>query len=55
MTKGKIIFASNLDEYFIIPLGLLFLSVITFGLAFPYWAYWSFNYFFSKLGIETIG
>ena len=33
-------------------LGLMLLSVITFGLALPYWTYWSYKYFFTKLEIN---
>lgn len=52
MKKGKVIFTGGFGEYFIMSLGLLFLSIITLGLAFPYWAYWSFKYFFTHLEIE---
>ena len=52
MRKGKIVFTGGFGEYFIMSLGLLFLSVITLGLAFPYWAYWSFKYFFTHLEVE---
>ena len=33
-------------------IALMILSVITFGLALPYWVYWSFKYFFGKMEIE---
>ncbi len=52
MNKGKIIFVGNFWEYFGLSIALLLLSVITFGIALPYWVYWSFKYFFSKLEIE---
>lgn len=52
MTKGKIIFTGHFMEYFAISIALLVLSIITFGLALPYWVYWSFKYFFGKLEIE---
>ena len=52
MTKGKIVFTGNFWEYFGLSIALLILSVITFGIALPYWVYWSFKYFFSKLEIE---
>jgi uncharacterized membrane protein YjgN (DUF898 family) len=48
----KIKFTGEFGEYFIMSLGLLLLSVITFGLALPYWAYWSSKYFFTKLEFE---
>ena len=48
----KIIFTGGFGEYFLISLGLLFLSTITFGIALPYWIYWSFKYFFTKLEID---
>ena len=52
MTKGKIIFTGNFWEYFGLSIALLLLSIITLGIALPYWVYWSFKYFFSNLEIE---
>lgn len=52
MRKGKIIFKGNFWEYFLISLGLLILCVITFGLLIPYFTYWNFKYFFTKLELE---
>ena len=49
----KIKFTGNFGEYFIMSLGLLLLSVLTFGLALPYYSYWNFKYFFTKLKIEN--
>ncbi|MEQ8474789.1 MAG: hypothetical protein RIB54_01035 [Fulvivirga sp.] len=49
--KQRINFTGGFGEYFIMSLGLLLLSVITFGLALPYWVYWSYKYFFTKLAI----
>jgi len=48
----KITFTGGFGEYFIMSLGLLLLSVITFGLAFPYWTYWSFKYFFTRMELQ---
>ncbi|MEM6737989.1 MAG: hypothetical protein AAF620_18165 [Bacteroidota bacterium] len=48
----QIKFTGGFGEYFIMSLGLLVLSAITFGLALPYWVYWSYKYFFTKLEIE---
>ena len=48
----KIRFTGGFGEYFIMSLGLLLLSLITFGIALPYWVYWSFKYFFTKLEID---
>jgi uncharacterized membrane protein YjgN (DUF898 family) len=45
----KVVFTGAFGEFFIISLGLLILSVITFGIAFPYWFYWSHKYFFTNL------
>lgn len=47
----KIKFSGSFGEYFIMSLGLLLLSVITFGLATPYWMYWSYKYFFTRMQI----
>ncbi len=44
-------FNGNFWEYFLVSLLLLVLSVITLGLAFPYWSYWNLKYFFTKLSI----
>jgi uncharacterized membrane protein YjgN (DUF898 family) len=49
LLSKKIVFTGGFGEYFLISLGLLLLSVITFGLATPYWLYWSFKYFFANL------
>jgi uncharacterized membrane protein YjgN (DUF898 family) len=48
----KITFTGGFGEYFIMSLGLILLSLITFGIALPYWVYWSFKYFFTKLEID---
>lgn len=50
--RKKVVFKGSFGEYFLKSLGLLLLSVITFGLAFPYWQYWSVKYFFSELEID---
>lgn len=47
----KIKFTGSFGEYFIMSLGLMLLSVITFGLAFPYWMYWSYKYFFTRMRV----
>lgn len=49
--KTRISFTGGFGEYFLMSLGLLLLSVITFGLATPYWIYWSFKYFFTRMSI----
>ena len=36
-SRGRIVFTGNFWEYFILSLGLLVLSVITFGIVLPYW------------------
>lgn len=52
MNRGKIIFTGSFGEFFIMSLGLLVLSVITFGILLPYLVYWQFKYFFTHLEIE---
>lgn len=52
MKTGKIVFTGHFMEYFIMMLGLLVLTVITFGLALPYVFYWSFKYFFTHMEIH---
>lgn len=49
--SAKVNFTGGFGEYFIMSLGLLVLSVITFGIAIPYWIYWSFKYFFTRMDI----
>ena len=49
----KIKFTGHFGEYFIMSLGLLVLSIITLGIAFPYWGYWSLKYFFTHLEIDS--
>lgn len=48
----KLIFTGNFAEFFLCSLGLLVLSVITFGIAFPYLIYWVNKYFFSRLRMD---
>lgn len=52
MTK-KISFTGNFFQYFVMQLGLLVLSIITLGIALPYWFYWSLKYFFTNLEINN--
>lgn len=49
--RDRISFEGSFIEYFVISLALLFLSVVTLGLALPYYGYWSLKYFFTKLRI----
>ena len=51
LMSKKIKFTGSFGEYFIMSLGLMLLSIITFGLATPYWMYWSLKYFFTRLEI----
>ena len=51
-TRAKIIFTGNFIEYFVVFLILFVLSVVTFGLVFPYLIYWSVKYFFTRMEIE---
>mgnify|MGYP000748672103 CR=1 FL=1 len=51
LMSKKIKFTGGFGEYFIMSLGLMLLSIITFGLATPYWMYWSLKYFFTRLEI----
>ena len=51
LMSKKIKFTGGFGEYFIMSLGLMLLSIITFGLATSYWMYWSLKYFFTRLEI----
>jgi hypothetical protein len=48
----KITFTGSFGEYFGYSILLLLLSIVTFGLAIPYWIYWSMKWFFTKLRID---
>jgi uncharacterized membrane protein YjgN (DUF898 family) len=50
--KKKMNFTGSFGEYFVISLGLLVLSLVTLGVALPYWLFWSFKYFFTKMDID---
>ena len=50
--RRSIVFTGRFSDYFIKSLGLLLLSIITFGLATPYWIYWSTEYFFNNLELN---
>ena len=52
MRKGKIVFTGHFLEYFFTSLGLMVVSILTLGLLLPYWIYWSFKYFFTRLELE---
>ena len=52
MKKGKIIYKGHFSTYFFASLGLIVLSVITFGIALPYYVYWTQKYFFDNMEIE---
>lgn len=47
----RIVFTGSFAEYFITVLGLTLLSIVTFGLALPYFVYWQYKYFFTKLHV----
>ena len=49
----EIQFTGNFWDFFFISLGLLILSVITLGLAAPYFVYWTSKYFFTHLRVGT--
>jgi len=49
----KIKFTGSFGEYFVTSLGLFVLSIITLGIALPYWMYWSLKYFFTRLEVEN--
>ncbi|HWZ66021.1 MAG TPA: DUF898 family protein [Patescibacteria group bacterium] len=50
--KGKILFNGSFGEFFLMSLGLMVLTIFTFGLLLPYVFYWQFKYFVSHLDIE---
>ena len=52
--QNRILFTGTFGEYFLVSLGLLVLSVFTFGLALPYYAYWTFKYFFTHLELQGV-
>ena len=48
----KMNFTGSFGEYFVMSLGLLVLSIVTLGIAFPYWVFWSYKYFFTKMEVD---
>jgi len=48
----KIIFTGHFVEWFLMNLGLTFLSFITFGIGFFYQIWWNQKYLFTNLEIE---
>lgn len=50
----KFKFTGSFGEFFLYALGLLFLSVITAGIVFPYFVYWTNKYFFSNLELDGV-
>jgi len=49
----KITFTGSFGEYFGYSILFLLLSIITIGIAIPYWVYWSMKYFFTKLRVDN--
>ncbi len=48
----RIVFTGNFFEYALISIGLFLLTVVTLGLASPYWFYWSLKYFFTNMQLD---
>lgn len=48
----KVKFSGKLLEFYVFQLGLIILTIISFGLAAPYWIYWTLHYFFTHLEFE---
>ncbi len=53
MKTKKVIFTGEFWDYFIKSLGLIVLTVITFGLLAPYLVWWQAKYFVNHLEIEA--
>lgn len=49
--RAKIHFDGSFFEYGLTMLGLILLTIVTLGLAFPYLLYWSIKYFFTQLSV----
>jgi len=47
----KIVYTGNFLEWFIWNIGLVVITIITFGIATPYLIYWNHKYFFEHLAI----
>lgn len=50
-TTAKVKFDGNFVDYFIRMIGIIILTVLTFGLALPYLFYFNNKYFFSRMTI----
>lgn len=53
MKSSKVVFTGSFADFFVKFLGLLVLTVVTFGLAAPYLAYWQMKYFVTHLEIQS--
>ena len=51
--RKKVIFTGHFGEFFLKALGLLVLTIVTFGIAGVYFAYWNAEYFVRHLEIEA--
>jgi uncharacterized membrane protein YjgN (DUF898 family) len=52
MTKAKVRFTGSFWDFFVRFVGLVVLTVLTFGLLAPYLAFWQMKYFVTHLEIE---
>ena len=50
-TQGRIVFTGHFLGHFVISILLFLLTIITFGLALPYFFYWNFKYFFRHMEV----
>ncbi len=46
-------FTGSFGHFFIVSIGLILLSIVTFGLALPYLSYWTTRYFFTELEVGS--
>ena len=53
MQKDKYVFTGDAWEFFFISLGLIILSAITFGIAFPFYIYWMVRYFITHTELHA--
>ncbi len=49
---GRVVFKGSFGEFFCMSLGLIVLTICTFGILLPYFIYWQSKFFFEHLELE---
>ena len=54
IVRCRLLFSGSAWGFFAATLLFVLLSLVTLGLALPFWAYWTVRYFITRTGIEMI-